>query len=261
MTRKESDPAAELRTVPPKQFTRRRDELAKSLREAGDEAAARRIKKQRKPSPSLWAANALSRTNPEAVKKLLEAGAALRQTQRRALSGAGGSAELRGAAKRLQQEVRQATTEAIARLREAKESTTAANVDRLRETLLAAAQGDDAVRAQLREGALEDDLSAAGFGTVTPLKLVDADPPKSQEFKKSRKPSAAENKATKQRKAEGRKAQARAKKELALAEHEVDRLDRAARAAEERARGARQAAFEAKQRLEAAKRRSGQAPS
>ena len=57
-------------------------------------------------------------------------------------------------------------------LRDAGEKPSAAVMERVRSTLLAAAEGDDTDRAQLREGTLTEDLSAAVFGLVQPLRAL-----------------------------------------------------------------------------------------
>lgn len=168
-----ADASAELRATPPKRFTKARDALAKSLRDSGDEAAAREVKQLKKPAPSVWGANALAVQKADVVRDLLDAGAALRLAQRKTLSGAGSSAQMKDAMLELHAQVRRAVGEAAKLLSAAGESASATVTDRLRETLLAAAEGEDDVREALRTGTLAEDLSAAGFGAVTPLRGVE----------------------------------------------------------------------------------------
>ncbi|WP_438017029.1 hypothetical protein WMF18_40580 [Sorangium sp. So ce315] len=63
-------------------FTRARDALAKRLRQAGDKAAAERVKALRRPTAAAWALNQLARRYPQRMEALLDAGERLREAQR-----------------------------------------------------------------------------------------------------------------------------------------------------------------------------------
>lgn len=73
--------------VVPDEFTAARDGLVKRLRGAGERDAAKTVAGLRRPKLAAWAVNQLVRADPAAVKGLLEAGAVVRDQQRRLLSG------------------------------------------------------------------------------------------------------------------------------------------------------------------------------
>ena len=81
--------------LPPEEFIAARDELAKRLKGEGRTEDAAQVRSLRRPTVAAWAANQVARRHPEDVKELLEAGVALRQAQRKVLSGvrAGGFRE------------------------------------------------------------------------------------------------------------------------------------------------------------------------
>ncbi|MFD7919314.1 hypothetical protein ACFV3R_08830 [Streptomyces sp. NPDC059740] len=75
--------AEELYGLPPEDFTAAREERARAARSAGDRSAARAIRALRRPTYSAWAANLLTREEPDRTRGLLELGAELRDAQRR----------------------------------------------------------------------------------------------------------------------------------------------------------------------------------
>src|SRR3954454_2663894 len=67
--------------VAPEEFVAARDALVRELKDAGAKADAAEIKRLRRPSVAVWALNQVSRTNPDAVHRLLVASATARDAQ------------------------------------------------------------------------------------------------------------------------------------------------------------------------------------
>src|SRR5207248_2616268 len=67
------DEAAELYGLPLAEFTSARNEVARRLKAEGDDAAAEEVRSLRKPTVPVWAINRLARTEPAAVRGLLDA--------------------------------------------------------------------------------------------------------------------------------------------------------------------------------------------
>src|SRR5207253_5292734 len=74
----------------PDAFVAARDDLAKRLKAEGRSEEAARVRSLRRPTVAAWAANQVARRNPGDLQELLDAGAALRQAQRKVLSGVKG---------------------------------------------------------------------------------------------------------------------------------------------------------------------------
>ncbi|HEY0416209.1 MAG TPA: hypothetical protein VGC78_07460 [Gaiellaceae bacterium] len=151
-----------LYALPLEEFTRARNDLSTRLRKAHQAEAAAEVKALKKPTLVAWTANRLARENAELVSRLVDAGAALRDVQQRALAGNADQAEVAAAAGR----ERDAVRELVARARhELGERATAQTLDRLSQTLRAAAV--DPERAQeLAAGRLTEELRAVGFGSL-----------------------------------------------------------------------------------------------
>ncbi|MER5726878.1 hypothetical protein ABT084_00750 [Streptomyces sp. NPDC002138] len=77
----------ELYGLRPDEFTAARDASAARAREAGESAAAKRIKALRKPTLAVWAANLLARSDPDQAQRLLDLGQALREAHRSLAGG------------------------------------------------------------------------------------------------------------------------------------------------------------------------------
>lgn len=75
--------ADELYSLPPSDFTARRDEFVRTAKAAGDSDAAKAVRALRKPSTAAWLVNQLVRTHRDDVAALLGLGGALRQAQSR----------------------------------------------------------------------------------------------------------------------------------------------------------------------------------
>ncbi|MGZ6126011.1 MAG: hypothetical protein ACXWLR_13675 [Myxococcales bacterium] len=150
------DPLAQ---VPPDAFVKERNALAQKLRERGETGEAKRVAALRRPSTPLWIVNQLGRRASAAVEELIEATGRARRAQ----VNAGARDELRAAM--------QAQREALHRLLAEAENAAAAIGTRVtpeiqrrvQDTLQTAAAADPQA---LRQGALEEELSAAGFGAL-----------------------------------------------------------------------------------------------
>ena len=157
-----SDPS-DLYGLPLERFVPERAALAKALRAAGrrDEAVA--ASALRKPSVAAWAVNQLVRTQHAALAALLEAGDDLQRAQTELLAGSVDAVALREAGRRERQAAE--TLAALARglLSGDGQEPTQATVDRVTDTLHAAALDEEA-RARVRAGCLVRELQQVGFG-------------------------------------------------------------------------------------------------
>ena len=158
----------ELYGRPLEEFTQARNDLAARLKRAHQTEAADAIKALKKPTQAAWAANQLARREPKLVSELLDAAAALRQTQQRSLAGRASAGDVTAAATREREAVRALVSAA----RGWPGRATAATLDRLGQTLQAAAV-DDVGRDLLERGRVTEELTAVGFG---PLEAVKAAP-------------------------------------------------------------------------------------
>jgi hypothetical protein len=231
-----------LYAAPPGEFVRRRDELARSLRAEGEREAADEVKKLRKPTVAAWAVNQLARREKMRVRGLLTAGERLRGAHEELLKGGASDGlerardderaaieELAGAARRLLEEAGHPPTETV--------------LDRLRETLHAAAV-DEAVGERVRAGRLEKEEKATGFGfTGLPAGKVGARKP-------AAKPARDDARRKRRRQAEERLREARAA--VAAAEREVAGRRRELEAAERALASRRADAERAERELERA---------
>ena len=245
-----ADPAPEaerLYGLPPDEFTAARDELAKRLRSDGRVEEAAAVKTLKKPNLPAWALNQLARRHRAEVKKLLEAGARLREAHEQLLSG-GKQDALRKAVERERELVASLVQRAEPLLSEAGKPSPG-NLERVRSTLHAAATHDE-VRAELEAGRLVRDRESVGLGPFV-----------------ATSPAAATKKAqqradTKRRELrEARAIADRAAKQLQAAEAALERAKEDAEWANRQLRDrqrslevARRAAEEAREALEAAER-------
>lgn len=156
------------------EFTKARNDLAARLRKAHQSEAAAEVRGLKKPSVVAWAANQLARTEPELVRKLVDAGEHLRDVQQRALSGGEERAQLTEAAAQERDVVRALVVAARAGLGS---RATAPLLDRLTQTLRAASI-EPALAQLLVAGRLTEELQAVGFG---PLESVVPAPSRSND--------------------------------------------------------------------------------
>ena len=129
--------------LPLDEFVPERDALAKRLRADKRRDEATPVKALRKPSVAAWAANQALRSQPGQRKALLEAGDALRAAQEDLLAGRGDAAAARAAAEAERRAVGDLVAAARGLAREGG-FPSATVLDRVRETLHAAATDDEA---------------------------------------------------------------------------------------------------------------------
>lgn len=144
------------------EFTKARNDLAARLRKAHQSEAAAQVRGLRKPSVVAWAANRLARTEPELVRRLVDAGERLRDVQQRALTGGEEAARVTEAAAQEREAVRALV---VAARSELADRASAPLLDRLTQTLRAAAI-DPAATPLLISGRLTEELQAVGFGPL-----------------------------------------------------------------------------------------------
>jgi hypothetical protein len=281
--------AGRLYGLPLEEFTRERDALARELRKEKQRDVAAAVGKLPKPSQAAWSANQLAREHRDLVDELLAAGDALRDAQDAAIGGKGAAA-LRDAAAVERQAVDALMTVAKD-LRPGGRKPSEATLERLRNTLHAAA-GDETVRDALDAGRLVEDATATGaWGLLAPVTGDDAEPearPRRQRerkapAKKKRAPARSAEQAAADREAAEREAAERAAalqeererrqrleaelrearadrrardREMARAEREADRAAKRLEAALAAAEEAREQAEEAQEELEAARKAS-----
>jgi hypothetical protein len=236
-------------------FIPERASLVRKLRSEGEREQAAIVGGLRKPSVAAWAVNQLIRTQRREVEELLAAGDALREVQAGVLAGRADARDLRSAADQERDAVDALVVTARGLLSSAGHELSAVTVERVAETLHAAALDDEA-RAQVSEGRLVRELRHVGLGAglggavaVPPARVRDAGPqpagsPKRDAAAKrgpapKRDPAARE--AARERKAaeaaqwrEREEARKRARALERDAAREVDRAQRALRTAQER---------------------------
>jgi hypothetical protein len=230
----------DLFALPPEEFTAARDELARSLRAAGEADEAKRVRGLRRPTVPAWAVNQLARQHPQELEELLETGAQLRLAQRRALSGSKG-AGLRDATRTRRDHLDQLTELAADLL-----ASSGRNPDPHRSAVAAtleAASIDEEAAEAVRAGTLSKELPPpSGFGDLSPLSVV----PDIEE-EQGEEPD------------EEARQRAEAEERLRQARERVEEVVTAAREAEQEARDAREEADEAAEAVEQLERRLSRA--
>lgn len=144
------------------QFVERRDELARSLRKDGDRQTADEVKRLRKPTVPAWTVNQLARREKMRLRTLLTAGERLRKAHEKLLAG-----ESPEPLQRARDDERRAIADLVRAaerlLTEAGHPATEATLERVRQTFHAAAV-DEKIGRRVREGRLEREEEATGFG-------------------------------------------------------------------------------------------------
>lgn len=230
-----------LAEVPPDQFVQARNALARQLRERGDAEGARRVAALRRPSIVLWISNQLGRRAAKAMEDLIESTSRARRTQ---VQGGTGD-ELRDAMQGQREATKRLLAEAEQVAADAGLALTLEQQRRIQETLQAAASADPEA---LRQGALEQELSPAGFGALLsgPEVVVAKAAVRKQTFE-------ARAEEQKKRAAENRERQIR-QREIRKAELAAKHLTARAAQLEQHAQRARSAADQAKAKADAARR-------
>jgi hypothetical protein len=152
--------------APLEEFVTQRRGLARELRKQGKRDEAADVAALRKPSVAAWAVNQLVRTQPRSVAELFEAGDALQEAHRGATTGRGDAAALRSAAQRERSAVDDLMQAARGLLTSDGHELSPTIIDRVAETLRAAAL-DEQARAQVRDGQLERELRHVGLGVLS----------------------------------------------------------------------------------------------
>jgi hypothetical protein len=155
----------DLYDAPLEQFVTRRGNLARELRKQGKREEAAEIAALRKPSVAAWAVNQLVRTQSRSVAELFDAGDALQEAHRTATTGRGDAGALRSAAQRERSAADQLMEAARGLLTADGNELSATIVDRVADTLRAAALDDEA-REKVRDGRLERELRHVGLGVL-----------------------------------------------------------------------------------------------
>jgi hypothetical protein len=207
-------------------FVPERTEFAKALRKEGRREDAAEVAALRKPSVAAWAVNQLIRTQGRSVKDLFGAGDALRRAHEQAASGRGDAQALRKATQDERAAVDTLMEAARGLLTSDGHELSPTVIDRVAETLRAAALDPDA-RSQVSGGRLERELRHVGLGLLGDIPAPTAPAPK-------RKAPAPKGKQDQERKAaEARERErAQALKDARATEKEARReLERAQKAA------------------------------
>ena len=212
--------ARDLYGLPLERFIAERSALAKELRASGQAEEAARVGKLRKPSVAAWAVNQLVRTQRAAVGELFEAGDELRRAHGELLAGRGDPGALRQASDHERAAVQQLTTTARGLLSSEGHELSAAMLERVGETLHAAALDQDA-RAKVAEGCLERELRHVGLGAGAAPRTAPKAPRKPD--KRAERKRAERLKSARKASADARREAQRAARELRAAEERRDR--------------------------------------
>ncbi|HWC27324.1 MAG TPA: hypothetical protein VG474_12125, partial [Solirubrobacteraceae bacterium] len=225
--------------LPLERFIEERTALARALRADKRRDEARAVAALRKPSVAAWAVNQLVRTQGAAVAELFEAGDALREAQAHLLGGRGDGRALRAAGERERQAVRTLVEAARGLLSSDGHELSAAVIERVADTLHAAAL-DESAREQVRPGRLERELQHVGLGLgESPFAAQPPAPPEREAA-----PRAGRERAVR----EAREQAAAAERERAAARKAARSAEAAARRREERTAHALRAAHERRER-------------
>lgn len=238
--------------LPFDEFVPARNVLARELRQAGKRDEAAEVAALRKPSVAAWAVDQLVRTQRKAVSELFDAGDALRGAQDDVLAGRGDGQTLRAAVERERGAVDALAASARGLLTADGHELSPAIIERVADTLHAAALDDEA-REQVREGRLERELRHVGLG---PLGAAPARAPARPGSKKTTVKKPATNRAAERSAREERERGERARAAARTAEREArrraDHAERAQKVAAERRDRAAEALTEAEAELDAA---------
>lgn len=257
----------ELYGLPLERFVPERNALTRELRAAGKRDEAAQVASLRKPSVAARAVNQLARTHRRELHRLFTAGDALSEVQSSVLAGQAGGRDLSEAHARERDAV-SALVEAASPLLTAEGLTPSASVlERIGETLHAAALDDDA-RKPVDEGRLERELRHVGLGMGagsdvaappkrTPTKSTPSGKAETRKQAETRKRTETQERAEADERAEA-KQRAQALKQAHATEKDTGRqAARAAKALDDAERGharAVTAVEEAKETLTSARR-------
>jgi hypothetical protein len=157
--------AHDLYGLPLERFVPERTALTRKLRSEGRREEAAETAKLSKPSVAAWAVNQLVRTQGRAVAELFRAGDALREAQSELLAGRSDGEALREATERERAVLEGLMERARGLLSTEGHELSQTMLDRVAETLHAAAV-DDEIRARVQEGSLTKELRHMGLGAT-----------------------------------------------------------------------------------------------
>jgi hypothetical protein len=217
-----ADEVDRLYDLPLSEFTSARNALAKEL---GDPE----IRTLKKPSVAAWAVNQLARQREVDMRRLIRAGEELEQAQREAVGG-GGAKAFEQARRDEREAVRKLRSEAAELLRADGHPASDATLERVAQTLRAAAATEEG-RTALREGRLAEEIEPQGFEAFEGLKLV----PQPKAGGKAPKTDTAKERKAREEAAEARRAADEAEARAKEAEREAVRARREADRAADRA--------------------------
>ncbi len=251
--------ARDLYGLPLERFVAERATLAKSLRRRGERDEAGRVAKLPKPSVAAWTVNQLVRTQRRAVAALFKAGDALQRTQQDVLDGKGGGPALREAGERERAAVGTLLDAARGLLDSEGHGVSAATLDRVSDTLHAAALEPDA-RNEVQAGCLARELQHVGLGggglVAVPERTGGTAPRGTGRGKRKNKANSEREREAKRERAQRLKA---ARSEEMKARRATESAARELRSARERRDGAATALEEAQDALTAAELRAAEA--
>ena len=230
--------------LPLEEFVPARNALARELRGSGGREEAAGVATLRKPSVAAWAINQLVRTQRRAVAELFAAGDGLRDAHDQVMSGSGDGGSLRAAVERERTAVESLAGAARGLLTSDGHELSQTILDRVADTLHAAALDDDA-RAQVQNGRLERELRHVGLGLAASPGGASAPTP-SAARRARRAPSTSPAEA--QQRTEDRAAAEHTARERAEARAAARATEREARRRLERAQRAASAAGERRER-------------
>ena len=144
-------------------FVPARAALVKQLRGERRRERASEVAALRKPSVAAWAVNQIVRTQPEVLGALFAAGDDLVRAQERAAGGRGGGDAVRDATRRQREVVRELLEVARGLLGSEGQGVSQVTIERVGETLRAAASDEDA-RRRVAGGCLTRELRFVGLG-------------------------------------------------------------------------------------------------
>ncbi|HEY6399111.1 MAG TPA: hypothetical protein VIX82_16815 [Solirubrobacteraceae bacterium] len=258
--------AHDLYGLPLDRFVPERGALAKELRKQGRREQAAEVAGLRKPSVGAWAVNQLVRTQGPSIAELFEAGDGLQQAHSELLAGRGDGAALRSALSRERSVVNELVQTARGLLSSEGHGLTQTTLDRVSETLHAAAFDAEA-RTQVKQASLDRELRHIGLGaggelsTQTPAPRTTKSRARGESSERARstpapgdaepRPAPSGRERTKRvvaagkAEADARRAAQRADRELRVAEERRDHAAQSLRDAEAAVAAARQRAEEA----------------
>lgn len=234
--------ARDLYGLPLDRFVPERNALAKALRKEGKREQATEVAAVRKPSLAAWAVNQLVRTQRAAVAELFEAGDALQEANSQLLAGRGDAKALRQALAREREAGSELSEKAKGLLGTAGAQLAPATLERVSETLHAAALDPEA-RTKVKDGCLDRELRHIGLHPAGPAGAPAA--AQSRAKPDGSRERAKELSALRKAGADARRLAERAARELRSAQERRDRAADALREADEALAGARERAEQA----------------